>query len=134
MDLLEIVYRNPSVDESTFRDVRRSRTRKFDNLSNFTYAKTNYTAMKSMENVTDFVTGPHLETRRRSPEFLALGRNLPCSRVELLRARQAVPPPPFAPPWTSVAFGRSPFSRRGQKSETRSRISWCFTAALRAAS
>ena len=105
MDLLEIVYRNLSVEGSTFRVVRRSRTRKFDNLSNFTYAKTNYIAMKNMENVRNFVTGPHPKTRRRSSENLALGRKNLGSRVEQLRARQAMPPLPFAPPWSSIAFG-----------------------------
>ena len=77
--------------------------------------------MKNMENVKDFITGPHPETRRRSPKNLALGRKNLGSRVEQLRARQAVPPPPFAPPWPSSSFGQIPFSRRGRKTQTRSR-------------
>ena len=55
-----------------FRDVRRSRIRKFDNLSNFTYATKNYMVMKNMENVKDFVTGPHPETRRKWLEIQTL--------------------------------------------------------------
>ena len=34
-----------------------------------------------------------------------------------------MPPPLFAPPWPSGSFGRSRYSCRGQKSETRSRVS-----------
>ena len=115
MDLLEILRRNPSVDGSTFRDIRRSRIRKFDILSNFTYAKKNYMVMKNMENGKDFVTGPHPETRRRSPEKLALGRKLWCSRVEHLRAWQALPLPPLTPPFSSGANGRSLSACRGRK-------------------
>ena len=107
MDLLEIVYRNPSVGGSTFRDVRRSRTRKFDKLSNLTYAKTNYMAIKNMENVKDFVTGPHPETRRRSPEKLALGRKNLGSRVRRYRARQGLPFLPLAPPSSPGANGEA---------------------------
>ena len=76
--------------------------------------------MKIKENGTGFITGPYPKTRRRSPEKLTLGRKKPCSRVELLRARQALPLVPLAPPSLPGANGRSRSSRRGRKRRARS--------------
>ena len=73
-----------------------------------------------MENGKDFVTGAHPGSGRKWPEKQALGRRLWCSRVELLRARQSVPPPPKAPPWSPGPFGRSPSRCRGRNRRTRS--------------
>ena len=86
--------------------------------------------MKIKENGTGFITGPYPKTRRRSPEKSTLGRKKPCSRVELLRARQALPLPPLAPPSIPGAIGRSHSGRRGRRCRVRSpdfhTVRWLF--------